>query len=147
MTTTVTDTRANALASPDTPEHTSPGQCFLDALAQRDFATLEGLLAADAWLRALLPRHLDEHYGSAETAQAFRTWYGAAKAFEALEVDYDTVVGKERIRYRFLLRPDWAPETWHVIEQMALLSMKDGLLRKIDLVCTGFIAVDHPPGQ
>ena len=62
-------------------------------------------------------------------------------------MDHDTVVGKERIRYRFLLRPDWAPETWHVIEQMAFLSIEDELIRKIDPVCTGFIAIDHRPGQ
>jgi hypothetical protein len=147
MTTTMTDTLANAtvnpMASPVTPERTSAGQRFLDALAQRDFVALEELLAADAWLRALLPRHLDEHYGSVETAGAFRAWYGAAEAFEALAVDHDTVIGKERIRYRFLLRPDWAPETWHVIEQMAFLSIKDGLIRKIDLVCTGFMELDE----
>lgn len=144
MTTTMTDTLAGTMASPDTLEHTTPGQRFLDALAQLDFAALGELLAADVWLRALLPRHLDEHYGSAETAGAFRGWYAAAEAFDALALDHDTVAGKERIRYRFLLRPDWAPETWHVIEQMAFLSIKDGLIRKIDLVCTGFVAVDHP---
>jgi hypothetical protein len=143
----MTDTLAATTVSPDTHEHASPGRRFLDALAERDFPALEELLADDAWLRALLPRHLDEHYGSAETAQAFRAWYGAAEAFEATAVDHDTVVGKERIRYRFLLRPDWAPDTWHVIEQMAFLSVKDGLIRKIDLVCTGFIAVDHSPAR
>jgi hypothetical protein len=142
MSTTMTIPTTDTLASLDTPERASPGQRFLEALAQRDFAALEQLLAVDVWLRALLPRHLDEHYGSVETAEAFRTWYGAAEAFEALTVDHDTVAGKERIRYRFLLRPDWAPETWHVIEQMAFLSIKDGLIRKIDLVCTGFIDLD-----
>jgi hypothetical protein len=50
-------------------------------------------------------------------------------------------VGKERVVYRFLLRPDWAPDTWHVIEQDAFLSVRDGLIRKIDLVCTGFMPV------
>jgi hypothetical protein len=143
MTIPTTDTLASTITSPETPERASPGRRFLDALAQRDFASLEDLLAADVWLRALLPRHLDEHYGSVETAGAFRAWYGAAEAFEALAVDHDTVIGKERIRYRFLLRPDWAPETWHVIEQMAFLSIKDGLIRKIDLVCTGFIDLDE----
>lgn len=142
MTTIMTNTQT----SPDTREPASPGQRFLEALTQRDFTALEELLAADVWLRALLPRHLDEHYGSGETATAFRSWYGAAQAFEAIAVDHDNVIGKERIRYRFMLRPDWAPETWHVIEQSAFLSIKDGLIRKIDLVCTGFLPVDDPSG-
>lgn len=140
MTMTITDTLTVTNAS----EHASPGQRFLDALTQRDFDGLEELLAADVWLRALLPRHLDEHYGPGETAGAFRAWYGTAEAIEAITQDIDKVVGKERIRYRFVLRPEWAPDTWHVIEQMAFLSIKDGLIRKIDLVCTGFIAVDDP---
>jgi hypothetical protein len=130
--------------SPGTLEHASPGQRFLAALTRRDFAGLQELLADDVWLRALLPRHLDEHYGAVETAGAFRTWYGLAQPFEAITLDHDNVVGKERISYRFLLRPEWAPDTWHVIEQMAFLSVKDGLIRKIDLVCTGFLPIDEP---
>lgn len=119
------------------------GERFLEALTARDHGTLGDQLAPDVWLRALLPRHLDEHRGAADVADTFRGWYGTAVAFEPLSVSHDTVVGKERVAYRFLLRPDWAPDTWHVIEQVAFLSIRDDLVRKIDLVCTGFMPV-HP---
>jgi hypothetical protein len=129
----------------DAPTTARPtaGERFIEALTARDHDALHDLLAPDVWLRALLPRHLDEHHGAADVAGAFRGWYGTARAFEPVTVGHDTVVGKERVAYRFLLRPDWAPDTWHVIEQVAFLSIRDGLVRKIDLVCTGFMPV-HP---
>lgn len=124
------------------PPGASPGRRYLDALAARDWATLDQLVAPDVWLRALLPRHLDDHFGAAQTLGALRTWYGGATAFEVMALDHDAVGHKERVRYRFLLRPDWAPTTRHLIEQQAYLSIADGLVRKIDLVCTGFMPVD-----
>jgi len=135
MTTTVTTT----LDEPTTRRDATPGQRLLTALASRDFATIEGLLTDDVWLRALLPRHLDERYGAGETTRAFRTWFGAAEDLEVLRSDHTTIVGKNRVTYRFSLRPDWAPETRHVIEQTAILSVVDGRIRKIDLVCSGFL--------
>lgn len=120
----------------------SPGRRYLAALAVRDFEALARLLAPDVWLRALLPRHLDEHYGAGETVGALRGWYGGATAFQVLALDHDVAGHKERVRYRFLLRPDWAPDTPHLIEQQAYLSVADGVIRKIDLVCTGFMPVD-----
>ncbi|HEX6237147.1 MAG TPA: nuclear transport factor 2 family protein [Acidimicrobiales bacterium] len=125
----------------------SPGRRYLAALAARDFDALDRLLAPDVWLRALLPRHLDEHYGASETIGALRGWYGGATAFQVLALDHDVAGHKERVRYRFRLRPDWAPDTPHLIEQQAYLSVADGMVRKIDLVCTGFMPVDDgaPP--
>lgn len=117
------------------------GQRFLGALLQRDFDTLEALLDPDVWLRALLPRHLDERHGAAGVAGAFRSWYGAAEELVVVSHVHDMVADKERIGYRFRLRPDWAPEQWHVIEQTAFLSVREGRVRKIDLACSGFIAV------
>jgi hypothetical protein len=119
---------------------------FLDALAARDFDAMTTLLADDVWLRALLPRHVAEHHGSKATGGAFRSWFAGAEAFEVVAVGHDTIAGKERIAYRLVLRPNWRPETWHVIEQMAYLSIRSGRVRKIDLVCTGFAPLDEPPG-
>lgn len=125
--------------------HSSLGERFLGALTQRDFASLERLLAEDAWLRALLPRHFDEHYGSGEVANAFESWFGAAEMFDVVAHDHDRVAGKERISYRFVLHPDWAPQTAHLIQQIAFLSTKGGLIRKIDLLCSGFLPLDTVP--
>jgi hypothetical protein len=125
----------------------SPGRRFLGALVGRDYAALDGLLADDVWLRALLPRHLEEHYGSGETAAAFRSWFERAGDLRTVARGHSVVAGKERITYRFLLRPYWEPEIDHLIEQVAFLSIKDGRIRKIDLVCTGFIPHDPTPGD
>jgi hypothetical protein len=128
-----------------TTDHTSTtsssavAKAFLQALTDRDVEALRELLTADVWLRALLPRRLDERYGDSEVSSSFRDWYAEAHAFEPVAVGHDAVGSKERVAYRFRLRPDWEPETWHLIEQVAFLSIRDGRIRKIDLVCTGFM--------
>lgn len=142
MTTSLDTARAvEALAASPTARLRSPGRRFLDAVVSRDVEALRGLLARDVWLRALLPRDLDERRGAAAVAAAFHGWYGTAAAFEPITVGHDAIAGKERVAYRILLRPDWAPDTWHLIEQNAFLSLRDGRIRKIDLVCTGFMPV------
>jgi hypothetical protein len=140
-------TTADAPAREARPASSTPGRRFLDALTTRHYAAIDDLVARDVWLRALLPRHLEERYGAGETTAAFRSWFERAADVRTLVSDHDTVAGKERISYRFLLRPDWEPTIDHLIEQVALLSIREGLIRKIDLVCTGFIRLDTtPPG-
>jgi flavin-dependent dehydrogenase len=36
-------------------------------------------------------------------------------------------------------RPTWAPDVWHVIEQSGYARIADGRVRRLDLVCTGFV--------
>ncbi|HSJ73302.1 MAG TPA: nuclear transport factor 2 family protein [Miltoncostaeaceae bacterium] len=117
----------------------TPGARLVEALASRDFAALGELMDPTVWMRALLPRQLVERRGAGEVLAAFAAWYGGATDLTPVALDHDVVGGKERATYRFVLTPDWAPGTEHLIEQMAFLSVRDGLIRKIDLVCTGFM--------
>ena len=112
---------------------------FIEALTARDFAALGELLDPTVWLRALLPRQLVERRGAHDVLGAFAAWYGGATGFAPVALNHDVVGSKERATYRFVLSPDWAPETEHLIEQTAFLSLRDGRIRKIDLVCTGFM--------
>lgn len=126
------------------PDAATTAVRFLQALGRRDFAELESLLAPDVWMRALLPRKLREGGTAEEAVEAFRSWYGGAPELQVLELEHDTMANRELLRYRFRLRPDWAPDQWHEIEQVGYCRVTDGRISRIDLSCTGFHPTEDP---
>ncbi|HSK56459.1 MAG TPA: nuclear transport factor 2 family protein [Jiangellales bacterium] len=119
---------------------------FLEALAERDLDAILDLLAPDVWLRALLTREVAEARDAAAAARLLGTWVDAPGGREVSEAAWTAladvgVPGRARIRYRFRLRPTWAPDTWHVIEQTGYLRVgPDGRITRLDLACTGYHA-------
>jgi hypothetical protein len=113
---------------------------FLAALRELDFEGLERCLAPDVWFRTLLPRRVHESKTARETARTLRDWIEGHGDGRLLESDHSVSIGRERIRYRFLLRPKWAPDQWHVMEQTGSFKQRDGKISRLDLVCSGY----HP---
>jgi hypothetical protein len=111
---------------------------FLELLGEGDFAALAELFTEDVWLRALLVREVHEETTAAGAAEAFRDWVGSPHGARLLEAEHHTVAGRERLRYRFLVRPTWAPDAWHVLEQTGFCRVKDGRISRFDLACTGY---------
>ena len=37
-----------------------------------------------------------------------------------------------------MVRPDWEPDVWHVVEQSAYCRVADDHVTRLDLLCTGF---------
>ncbi len=111
---------------------------FLDAIATRDFDGLSAILAADVWMRALLPREIVETHSVADTMEKFRSWFAPHETLEVLATEQRTVEGREFLAYKLLVRPDWAPDVWHVVEQSGYCRVVDDRVTRIDLVCTGF---------
>jgi hypothetical protein len=137
-------------ASPTTPRPDAVGAAppddaviadrFLEALVQRDEASLLALLDPDVWLRAMLVREVVEERDAVATLARFHGWFGSAVACEVLHAATTPIASRHHVTYRFLLRPAWAPDVWHLIEQSGYLRVRDGRISRLDLVCTGF----HP---
>ena len=115
---------------------------FLDAVSRRDFDELERVFAPNLWFRALLPRRILESNVASEALTAFRGWLEGASGFRVLATNHHASQGREFVSYRFLLRPDWAPKQWHIMEQSGYLREKEGRVSRLDVVCTGFYPVD-----
>jgi len=127
MTTTPTDHTAATAAA------------FLQGLADQDFAQLGGALAADARLRALLPKGLREWTGDEEIAGQFAHWFGDTTDFELVEATLGEVGGRLQLRWRLRLRAERLGAGWFTVEQHAYGDAgADGRLARLDLVCTGY---------
>jgi hypothetical protein len=112
---------------------------FLQGLADQDFAQLGGALAADARLRALLPKGLREWTGAEAVAGQFARWFGDTEDFELVEAALGDVGGRLQLRWRLRLRAERLGAGWFTVEQQAYGDAgEDGRLARIDLVCTGY---------
>ncbi|MGH8979260.1 MAG: hypothetical protein ACRDV7_14365 [Acidimicrobiia bacterium] len=120
---------------------------LLDAIVTRDFDSLRAILAADVWMRALLPREIVETHSAADTTEIFRGWLAPHDALKVLATEQHTVEGREFLSYNLLLRPDWAPDVWHAIEQSGYCRVVNDRVTRIDLVCTGYFPTDVDAAQ
>jgi hypothetical protein len=113
---------------------------FLRAIVEADEAVLLAMLDPDVWLRAMLVREVIEEHDAVATLARFHGWIGSAVARQVLHATTSSVASRHHLAYRFLLRPAWAPDVWHLIEQSGYVRIREDRISRLDLVCTGF----HP---
>jgi hypothetical protein len=119
---------------------------FLDAVVTADADALRALLTTDVWLRAMLVRDVVEDHRADAAVERFDGWIWTAHEVQVLHATTRSAGLREAVTYRLRLRPAWAPDVWHVIEQTGYLRIVDGRIRRVDLVCTGFVPEHDLPG-
>jgi hypothetical protein len=127
-------------ASGPTTSAAATARSWLEAVTDRDLDRLAALLAPDVWTRVLLPRQLVEERTDRDVLDRLASWFVTPEEVLLVDAAHHSLAGREHVRYAFLLRPQWEPDRWHLIEQTGYLRVADGVVRRIDLVCTGF----HP---
>ena len=134
MTATTTGHAAATAAS-----RLAPAGAFLQGLADQDFAKLGDALAADAQLRALLPKGLREWAGAGVIGAQFAHWFGGTEDFELTEATAGEVGGRLHLRGRLRLRAERLGPGWFTVEQQAYADAgAGGRIARLDLVCTGY---------
>lgn len=108
---------------------------FLDALGRRDFDQLGAQFDPFPRARLLTPSALAMPAEASGVADRFRQWFGGADVFEVAQSEVSEVGRCVSIRYRLHLREHGQ---WYVCEQQAYCRLKDGLIERIDLLCSGF---------
>ena len=133
--TTTSHSRSTATA---VPQFALAGS-FLEALAAQDFARLGGSLAADAYLRALLPSGLREWTGADAIADRFAYWFGDTQDFDLVEATVGEVGGRLHLHWRMRLRAERLGAGWFTVEQQVYADTDDsGRIAGLDLLCTGY---------
>jgi hypothetical protein len=118
----------------------APSRRLVDAIVTRDWELLQRCLAPDVWLRALLPRAVVEHRTAAEAFDTIAGWFARSSVFVPTWMEHvETVGGRARVGWRVELRPEWAPDTWHRVEQVGFCRVDGDRVRRLDLSCTGYI--------
>ena len=111
-------------------------EVFRDAVCARDFAALDGVLARDADMRALLPGGLREYQSAAEVVAVFRSWFDDGSRISADAFPVETVGTRYRVGWRLRFEEDGCPA--RVVVQTAVVDAEAGRVYGLDLLCTGF---------
>jgi hypothetical protein len=117
------------------------GREFVDALARRDWARVEGCLAADIRFRAVVPneerpfRDKTDAHGAAEQ---LRTWFDDADPLVLVDSDVEMIADRLLIRYRFTGHDD---DGDFVVEQNVFAETSEDKLVSMRLVCSGFLTL------
>jgi hypothetical protein len=112
---------------------------FLDGLAGQDFSRLGRALAADAQLRALLPRGLMERTGAEVIAEQFNRWFGDTESYELVEATVGEVGDRLHLHWRLRVQAKRLGTGWFTVEQQAYADTADGgRIAQLDLLCTGY---------
>jgi hypothetical protein len=106
------------------------------AVAERDLTRLSAEFTPDVRLRALLPGGLIERHGREAVLAEFDGWYRDFQVMELADARGEEVGDRLLVHYRLHFEPDTDP---HVVTQTWVASTNpDGLIFRVDLVCTGF---------
>jgi hypothetical protein len=118
-------------------QQTTIGAEFAHALAAKDRERMLALLDPEIDFRALTPNRFWEA-GDRDTVIAvlLASWFEDKDEIESLEaLETDAVCDRQRVGYRFAVTN---PDGDHVVEQQAFLSVRDGRIDWMRVLCSGF---------
>jgi TusA-related sulfurtransferase len=122
------------------------GESWVQALAKRDFGRLAVLCQPDVCGRLLTPRAFDTIDSAQALGRKFQQWFGESDLIRIEQTRIQRVGEKLSIFYRLLLRKQGE---WFEIEQHLSGILRDDLIGRLDLLCSGFQPApapsDHPP--
>ena len=105
------------------------------AVADRTLDRLGCHLTDDVGLRALVPGGLVEEHGREDVLARYDRWFGNYDTVDLLEVSGDVVGDRVLVHYKLRFDPDGDRR---VLTQTLVCTVTDGLVRRVDLVCSGF---------
>jgi SnoaL-like protein len=108
------------------------------AVADRALDRLGTHLTDEIRLRALLPGGPIEEHGRDAVLARFDDWFGSYDTVVLSDVAGDDVGDRVLVHYKLTLDPDGDRR---VLSQTVVCSVYDGLVGRMDLVCSGFRAL------
>jgi len=105
------------------------------AVADRALDRLGTHLTEEIRLRALLPGGSIEEHGRDAVLARFDDWFGRYDTVVLTDVAGDDVGDRVLVHYKLTFDPDGDPR---VLTQSVVCSLRDGLVGRMALVCSGF---------
>ncbi len=105
------------------------------AVADRALDRLSDHLTDEIRLRALLPGGSIEENGREAVLARFDDWFGSHDTVVLSDVAGDDVGDRVLVHYKLTIDPDGDSR---VLSQTVVCSVYDGLIGRMDLVCSGY---------
>lgn len=119
---------------PSSNDPRATGKIFIDAVARQAWTELAACFDETVQFRALIPSGLKDAEDRGSAAAYLQKWFGDADQLILLNSSVQPVQDRLHITYRFRAHED----QWYVVEQQMYCVMQDGLIKRADLLCSGF---------
>ena len=117
----------------------SLGDAWIRGLQDRDFDRLARYCQPDLHSQILTPKRNDTLNQVGDLIARYRQWFGKYDPIYCEQTRVGQVGRKLAIFYRFHLQDQG---NWYAIEQQLYLTVKDGLVDSLQLLCSGFQPVE-----
>jgi hypothetical protein len=111
------------------------GTRLVEAIVARDAEALAACFAPAVELRALVPRGLRERTGAADATALISGWYADVTDLRLVDSHTEEVSDRLHVAYTVDLVEDGRP---YVVQQQLYCKIADGVIARVDLVCSGF---------
>ena len=111
------------------------GERLVTGIAAQNEEAISACFAPDAEFRALTPHGLRERSGGAEAGALIARWFGDSTVLDLDQTHTAEVADRLHIAYRFTGVEEGEP---YVVEQHLYCDVRDGLIARADLLCSGF---------
>lgn len=111
------------------------GEDFVVALSDRDSERLEACFHPEVRLCALVPSGFQEVRGSPAVVAQLYSWFSEAESIQVVEKNVYMVADRLHVSYRF--REHYSDGDSEIIEQHAYCDVREGIIARIDLLCSG----------
>lgn len=112
------------------------GESFARALAAKDEQALRHLLHPELDFRGMTPGRVWDASDSDGVLDALHQWFDDSDEIAGIDaLDVDSFADRERVGYRFRVRN---PDGEHLVEQQAYLSVREGRIAWLRILCSGY---------
>jgi SnoaL-like domain len=109
---------------------------LVGGIAAQDETRIASCFAERAEFRALTPNGVRERSGRAEAGGLIARWFGDSTILDLVESRVGEVADRLHVTYRFTGVEEGEP---YVVEQHLYCDVRDGLIARADLLCSGFL--------
>jgi TusA-related sulfurtransferase len=117
-------------------EKATTAEQFLAALTSQDFAAVEALFHPEVRFRALTATSTREVRDAGTATGWLKRWFGTARVAEVVHSAVGMLADRHHVTYRLRLLED---DGWYLIEQQAYLTVENGTICDVALLCSGFL--------
>ncbi len=111
------------------------GMTWIHAIADHDFQQLSRVCQPDVSSRLVIPSQVNTCENINSLIGAIQGWFGSTSQTQVEYARVDQVGHKIAINYRFTFQEEGE---WRTAEQQVYGFLRDGLISKVDLLCSGF---------
>jgi TusA-related sulfurtransferase len=117
------------------------GSTWIQAIVEHDYQQLARLCRTDVRSRLVTPSGVDSGGNVNDLIGSIQGWFGETSHTQVQYARVDQVGQKAAINYRLIFREGGE---WFTAEQQVYATLSDGLIARLDLLCSGFQPVPVP---